>query len=186
MIFMAVGDKDAANALFFVVQVARIGDNQVNAKHFIIGEHRTRINNHDVVAIFDDHHILSDLSQSSERDKSNIFCCQSKKNLLTTLFYVALLKNHSIVVSDISSLLPSPTEVKAKGILKIMSYYAIKSVPYWRGNSKQRKMGNVHWRGLRPRQCTFPIFLCLSHACKSCTILNNISELLVQNTSGKE
>src|ERR1700680_4046794 len=124
MVFMAVGDKDAANALFFVVQVARVGDNQVNAKHFVVGEHRTRINNHDVVAIFDDHHILSDFSQPSKRDKSNIFCCQSIKNLLTTSIYVALLKICSIVVFDVSSLLPSPTEVKAKVKLKIMSYYA--------------------------------------------------------------
>src|ERR1700694_5606603 len=115
MVFVTVRDKNAANALLLVVQVARIGDNQVNAKHFVVGEHRTRINNHDVVAIFDDHHILSDFSQSSERDKSNIFCCQSKKNLLTTSMDVALLKICLIVVCDVSSLLPSSTEVKAKG-----------------------------------------------------------------------
>src|SRR5450759_1033232 len=118
MVFMAVSDKDAANALLFVVQVARVRDNQVHAKHFVIGEHRTRINNYDVVAIFDTHHILSDFSQPSERDKSNIFCCQSKKNLLTTSIYVALLKICSIVVCDVSSLLPSSTEVKAKGCVE--------------------------------------------------------------------
>src|SRR5579859_3768487 len=107
MVLMSMSDKDAADALFFVVQVARIGDNKVNAKHFIVGEHRTRIDNHDVVPIFDDHHILSDFSQSSERDQSNIFCCQGKKNLLTTFVYVALLKVCFIVVYDLSSLLPS-------------------------------------------------------------------------------
>ncbi len=68
MVFVAVRDEDAANVVLFVVQVARIGDNQVNAKHFIVWEHRARIDNHDVAAIFDDHHILSDLSQPSERD----------------------------------------------------------------------------------------------------------------------
>src|ERR1700694_2959759 len=121
MVFVTVRDKNAANALLLVVQVARIGDNQVYAKHFIVGEHRTRINNHDVVTVFDDHHILSDFPQPSKRDQSNIFCCQSIKNLLTTSFYVALLKICSIVVFDVSSLLPSPTEVKARVKLKIMS-----------------------------------------------------------------
>src|SRR5437588_8741095 len=106
MIFMTMRNKDAANALLFVVQVARIGDNQVNAKHFIIGEHQPGINNDDVVTILYDHHILSDLSQSSKRDQPNLFCCQSIKNLLTTSFYVALLNTY-FVVFDLSSLLPA-------------------------------------------------------------------------------
>ena len=60
MVFMAVGNEDTAYTVFLVVEVTRIGDNQVHSKHFIIGEHNPSINNDDVVTIFDDHHILSD------------------------------------------------------------------------------------------------------------------------------
>src|ERR1051326_5745099 len=114
MVFVSMSDKDAVDALFFVVQVASVGDNQVNAKHFLIGEHRTRINNHDVVPIFDDHHILSDLSQPSKGDQSNIFCCQGKKNLLTTSISVALLKFVSLSLLIYLHFCLRHTEVKAK------------------------------------------------------------------------
>src|SRR5947209_4438402 len=60
MVFVAMGDEDATYTVFLVVEVACIRDNQVYTEHFLIGEHDPSINNNDVIAIFDDHHILSD------------------------------------------------------------------------------------------------------------------------------
>src|SRR5260370_21654294 len=89
MVVMSVCNKNAVDALRFVCEIAGIGDYKIDSKHFIIWEHQPRINNDDIVAVLNDHHILSDFPQASQRDKSNIFCCQSKKNLLTTSIYVA-------------------------------------------------------------------------------------------------
>jgi hypothetical protein len=60
-----VGDENASYAPLLIVQVTGIGYHQVNAKHLLIGKHQSRINNYDVVPIFDDHHILPDFSQPS-------------------------------------------------------------------------------------------------------------------------
>ena len=61
MVFMAVGNEDSSYTVFFVVEVRCIRDNQVYTEHFIVGEHNPSINNDDIVTVFDDHHILSDL-----------------------------------------------------------------------------------------------------------------------------
>ena len=90
MVFMSVGNKDAVNAVLFVRELTGIGDYKIDSKHFIVGEHQPRINNDDIVSILNDHHVLSDFPQASKRDKSNSFCCQGKRNLLTTPIYVAL------------------------------------------------------------------------------------------------
>src|SRR5947209_13125576 len=84
MVFMSMRDEDTTYTLLLICQIARIRDHQIDTKHFIIGEHHSDINHNQIVAVLDDHHILSDLSQSSERDESNFFCCQGTKNLLTT------------------------------------------------------------------------------------------------------
>ena len=126
MVFMSMGNKNAVNALLFVREIAGIGDNKIDSKHFIIGEHQPRINNDDIVAVLNDHHILSDFPQASQRDKSNIFCCQSKKNLLTTPIYVAFLCMYFLYLS---SLLPSLQKSKPKSschLLKISPIMPLK------------------------------------------------------------
>ena len=65
MVFMSMGNKNAVNALLFVREIAGIGDNKIDSKHFIIGEHQPTINNDDIVAVLNDHHVLSDFSQAS-------------------------------------------------------------------------------------------------------------------------
>ena len=65
MVFMAVSDEDATDAVFFVVEVTGIRDNEIDTEHFFVGEHNPGINNDDIIAIFDDHHVLSDFPQSS-------------------------------------------------------------------------------------------------------------------------
>src|SRR5438552_1944072 len=116
MIFMSMGNKNAVNALLFIHEIAGIGDNKIDSKHFIVGEHQPAINNDDIVAVLNNHHVLSDFPQASKRDKSNIFCCQSKKNLLTTPIYVALL----YIFLYLSSLLPSLQKSKPKSLCYLL------------------------------------------------------------------
>ena len=84
MVLVTMGNQDTTYTLLLISQVTCIGNNQINAKHFLIGKHHSNIDNDDVVTVFNDHHILANFSQPSERDKSNFFCCQGTKNLLTT------------------------------------------------------------------------------------------------------
>src|SRR5436305_7660003 len=79
MVFVAVRNEDTANVLLLVAQIARIGNNKIDAEHLLVGEHHSGIDNDDVVTILYDHHILSDLPQTSYWDQSNIFCCQGIK-----------------------------------------------------------------------------------------------------------
>jgi hypothetical protein len=60
-----MGNKNAVYALLFIIEIAGIGDNEIDAKHFIVGEHQPGINNDDVVTILYDHHVLSDFPQAS-------------------------------------------------------------------------------------------------------------------------
>ena len=112
MVFMAVGDEDTTDTVFFVVEVTGIRDNEIDTEHFFIGEHHPGINNDDIIAIFDDHHVLSDFPQSSQLDESNIFCCQGKKNLL---YYTEMCSSIAVTICFyISSLLSSPQKLKPK------------------------------------------------------------------------
>ena len=103
MIFVAVRNEDTANVLLFVAQIARIGNNKIDAEHLLVGEHYSGIDNDDVVTILYDHHILSDFPQASQWDQSNFFCCQGIRNLLTTPLYVALLKVLYVLSLSIST-----------------------------------------------------------------------------------
>src|SRR5260370_36934449 len=87
MVFVAVRNEDTANVLLLVAQIARIGNNKIDAEHLLVGEHYSGINNDDVVTILYDHHILSDFPQASQWSQSNFFCCQGINNLLTTPLY---------------------------------------------------------------------------------------------------
>src|SRR5437764_15114643 len=114
MVFMSMRDEDTTYTLLLIREIARIRDNQIDSKHFIIGEHHSDINHDQIVAVLDDHHIFSDLTQSSERDESNFFCCQGTKNLLTTPV-VCSTAIRTIFNSMYLSPLPSPpTGVKGK------------------------------------------------------------------------
>ncbi len=39
MVFMSMRNEEAAYTLLFIVEVTRIGDYQVDAEHFFVGEH---------------------------------------------------------------------------------------------------------------------------------------------------
>ena len=62
MVFVAVGKEDALDFVQLIHQIVVIGDNIINAEHVVFGEHNTRINDEDMVLIFDGGHVLADFA----------------------------------------------------------------------------------------------------------------------------
>jgi hypothetical protein len=56
-------------------EVRRVGDDEVDAKHLIVGKHESGVYDHDIVAVLDCHHILADLAeppQGHEPDRQRL------------------------------------------------------------------------------------------------------------------
>ena len=65
MVLVTVG-KDNAPKLFLVLDnVGKIGDNKVNAKHIVVREGKTAVNDEHIVAALVKIHILADFVKSA-------------------------------------------------------------------------------------------------------------------------
>ena len=58
----------AADHALVLLQVGGVGDDDVHAEKFLLGEHQARIDDDDVVAGAQDEHVHSELAQPAERD----------------------------------------------------------------------------------------------------------------------
>ena len=61
VVLVPVGDDDAAQLLDAVGHVGDVGDHQVHPQHLLLGEHKAGIDDDEVFAQFEDHHVLADL-----------------------------------------------------------------------------------------------------------------------------
>ena len=68
MIFMTMGDEDAADAVFVLKDIRIILDNGIDARHRFFGKSHAAVDDDDVVAEFEKGHILADLAKTSERN----------------------------------------------------------------------------------------------------------------------
>jgi len=62
VVFVTVGDDDAAHFFAFIQQVFEVGDDVVDAQHIVFGEHQAGVDDEDLVAAFIYHHILTDFA----------------------------------------------------------------------------------------------------------------------------
>ena len=62
VVFVAVGDDDAADLVLALLQVGDVRDDQVDPQHVLFGEHQAAVDDDDVVGVLDDHHVLADLA----------------------------------------------------------------------------------------------------------------------------
>ena len=69
VVFVAVGDDNSAHLVDLVFQVSKIRDDVVDSEHIVFGEHDPRIDNQNVVAIFNGHHVLADLPKTPQGDQ---------------------------------------------------------------------------------------------------------------------
>ena len=68
MVFVAVGQDKPADHFPVLLQIGEIGRDDVDAEQFRIGEHHSRIDDDDVVAVTDGHRVHAELAQSAQRN----------------------------------------------------------------------------------------------------------------------
>jgi hypothetical protein len=68
VIFVAVGQDDAANALAVLDEVGDVGDNDVDAKQFGFGEHESGVDDDDVVSPADRHAVHAEFAEAPQGD----------------------------------------------------------------------------------------------------------------------
>ena len=68
VVLVAVGDDDTAELLLVLQNIGVVGKHQVNTGLGIVGEHEASVNEHHVVAAFEDRHVLADAVKAAERN----------------------------------------------------------------------------------------------------------------------
>ena len=68
VVFVAVGNDDAAKTVGVFTDVGEIGDDEVDPEHLGVGEHDAAIDDHGVVGGFEDGAIAADFAESAERN----------------------------------------------------------------------------------------------------------------------
>ena len=66
MVLMPVGQEHAADLVFVFDQVRHVGNDQVDAVHFLIREAKTAVDDDDILAVFEYGHILADLVETAK------------------------------------------------------------------------------------------------------------------------
>ncbi len=68
VVFVAVGEDDAAHMFAIFQQVRNIGDNDIDAQQFGFGEHQAGVHYDDVVAKADGHAVHTELAHPAQRN----------------------------------------------------------------------------------------------------------------------
>ena len=66
VVLMPVGQEHAADLVFVFDQVRHVGNDQVDAVHFLIREAKTAVDDDDILAVFKYGHILADLVETAK------------------------------------------------------------------------------------------------------------------------
>ena len=68
MILVSVSKKHPAYLLAVCLKIRHIGDNKVNARHFVVGKSETAIHDYHIVFILKHGYIFAHLVKSAKRD----------------------------------------------------------------------------------------------------------------------
>jgi hypothetical protein len=71
VIFVPVRHEQGPKLVGALAQIGEIVDDDVDAEHFVIGEHQTAVDDDQVVASFDDRHVPADLAAAAEGHDAN-------------------------------------------------------------------------------------------------------------------
>ena len=72
MILVSVGQQDTADPIRILFQIRNIGDNQIYAKHIIVGERKTAVHDDHVVTVFQNGDIFADLVQAAQHHNAEL------------------------------------------------------------------------------------------------------------------
>ncbi len=69
MVLVAMGDDEASELLPVLLQIGHIRDYHVDARHVVVRERQTAVDDDDVLPVFEEGHILSDLAHAPQGDE---------------------------------------------------------------------------------------------------------------------
>ncbi len=75
VILVSVGHDDPPDDVLLVVEIAKIGDDIVDPQHIVFGEHDAGVDDQDVVAVLNGHHVLANFPQAAQGNESQILTC---------------------------------------------------------------------------------------------------------------
>ena len=85
MVLVRVGEEHAAHLLLVLDEVGEVGDDDVDARHLLVGEAQAAVDHDDVVLLPDDGTVLADLAHATERD--DLYQCHWGKGTFTGDLY---------------------------------------------------------------------------------------------------
>ncbi len=68
MVFVAVGEDDGANVSAVLFEVGDVRNDEVNAEELGFGKHHAGVDDEDVVAEPEGHHVHAEFAEAAERD----------------------------------------------------------------------------------------------------------------------
>ena len=72
VILVSVRQQDSADAVFVRFEIGDVGDDQIDARHIVIGKTESAIDDYHVVVVFHNRHVLADFPESAERNDPNL------------------------------------------------------------------------------------------------------------------
>ena len=92
MVLVTVGEKDSAHTVGVLFKIRNVGNNQVNAQHIVIRKSDSAIDYYDILFVFNDVHILSDLVKTAEAEYLDVgkilfsVCFFTEQSAVTVIF----------------------------------------------------------------------------------------------------
>lgn len=71
MVFMGMGQEDAANFVLVFFEVGEVGDDDIDAEHLFVGEAKAAVDDNDVVSLPNNGAVFADFSDTAERNHLN-------------------------------------------------------------------------------------------------------------------
>ncbi len=69
MVLVAVGDDEAPELLPVFLQIGHVRDHHVDARHIVVRERQSAVDDDDILPVFEEGHVLSDLAQAPQGDE---------------------------------------------------------------------------------------------------------------------
>ena len=68
VVFVPVGYQNRLDLVAVLNKVRDIGDDEIDSGHVLLGKQDARVDDHGLIAVLNDHHILADLAEAAQRD----------------------------------------------------------------------------------------------------------------------
>ena len=106
MVFVAVSKYDTAKFIPILLNIGKIRYNNINAKHFAVGERQSAVDYEHIVAALDYGEILADLVQTAQRDYLDGGAALFTRFLISALIFCAVRRHKISVICQVIAFLP--------------------------------------------------------------------------------